>query len=136
MADKNLLDVGLVSDLEQLDYFYSVRSTTDQRQTADTLRKGVRATLSGSDIDWTLATDFEKTLVANLTLTDSNLPQGVNTKIITLNFTGDFAITFPAYWTKYGSSDYDGTVNNIIVVFCVNGVGGSEDVRYIIHNEA
>ena len=133
--DKNLLDISEVFDVEQNDYLYSVRGGADQRQKLDTLRKGVRATLGGTAIDWNSATDFEKTLTQNEVFTDVNLPTGNNTKIITLNFTGDFSITFPAYWTNYGG-EYDGTTNNLIVVFCLNGAGGSEEVRYIIHNEA
>lgn len=134
MADKNLLDIVEVFDVQQSDYFYSVRGATDQRQKLDTLRKGVRATLSGTSIDWNSATDFVKTLTQNEIFTDANLPTGSNTKVITLSFTGDFSITFPAYWSNYGG-EYDGTVNNLIVVFCLNGTGGSEDIRYIIHNE-
>lgn len=133
--DKNLLDISEVFDVQQDDYLYSVRGATDQRQKIDTLRKGVRANLGGTAIDWNSATDFEKTLTQNEVFTDTNLPSGSNTKVITLSFTGDFSITFPAYWSNYGGQ-YDGTVNNLIVVFCLNGSGGSEDVRYIIHNEA
>lgn len=95
-----------------------------------------RVAIAASAIDWIDPnTDFTKTLTGAVTFTDSNLPTGIITKVITLNLTGDFAITFPAYWTNYGTGVYDGTVDNMIVVMCLNGTGASEDVRYMINPE-
>lgn len=123
------------TEVKKGDKFYIVQDDLDKQADIFLTTFGKRANLVGTDIDWSSdITDFEKTLTANITITDSNLPSGDQTKVIVLNFTGDFAITFPAYWKHFGGT-YDGTVNNMIVVYCLNGGSGVEDIRYIIHNE-
>ena len=94
---------------------------------------GTRTVLSGTAIDWSTDTDvYTKTLTANTTLTDSNLPSGTNTRTITLSIDGAFAITFPAYY-KHKGGTYNTAKVNQIVLQCVNGNGGSERVNYIIN---
>ncbi len=75
------------------------------------------ATVTGAyDVDWEKDT-WKITLTGNTTWTDINLPtSGVNTKIIVLDVTGDFAITYPTDWTDNKIGEYDGTVRNQIVV--------------------
>ena len=91
-----------------------------------------RVTMSADAIDWDLGISFKHpTLTGALTLTDSNLPQGTDTKTISLELDGDFAITFPTYWVDKGGT-YDGTVMNRIIIDCVNGTSASEEVYYQI----
>jgi hypothetical protein len=94
---------------------------------------GTRTVLTGSAIDWSTDTDtYTKTLTANTTLTDSNLPQGTNTKTIVLSIDGAFTLTVPAYWKLKGGA-YSATKVNQIVLQCVNGNAGSERINYVIN---
>ena len=94
---------------------------------------GTRTVLTGSVIDWSTDTDtYTKTLTVNTTLTDSNLPQGTNTKTIVLSIDGAFTLTVPAYWKLKGGT-YSATKVNQIVLQCVNGNSGNERVNYIIN---
>lgn len=90
---------------------------------------GVSGTVT---IDW----DAEKTVVIDttnaITITDTNLPQGSNTKVMEMlvKATG---FTVPAYWEQMPSSDsFDTTVRNHIMVTCINGNSGHEIVLYNI----
>jgi hypothetical protein len=94
-----------------------------------------RVVVAAADIDWNLGVEFTRTLTAAITLTDSNLPTGTDTKCIVLHITGEFAITPPAYWVNKGGT-YDGTVSNMFVIDCLNGTGASEIVNYIIIPDA
>jgi hypothetical protein len=90
--------------------------------------------LSGTAIDWDSGIEFTKTLAANTTFTDTDLVKG---KVIVLHITGDYSITFPAYWDiMKGSETYDGTVANKIVCHCIESAGGSEEVEYSISQKA
>ena len=72
--------------------------------------------VSGSyDIDWSLASNWELTLTAATTLTESNLPSVGFEKTITLYVSGDFAFTLPIGWVVV-SGVYDGVNGSQIVV--------------------
>jgi hypothetical protein len=100
---------------------------------------GVRlsaSNLTGSyAIDWNTASLFDLTIVGATTLTDTNLPISTNTKVIEMLITGDYALTLPAYWEKIpGSDNYLGTVRNHLVITCIKGDSGTEDVIYQLTN--
>lgn len=76
--------------------------------------------LAGTNVDWSLAQVFTKTLTVNTTLTFSNIYIGVKS----LEISGNFTLTFPAgFKVVAGSNDYDGTVLNLIEVECTNEIG-------------
>ena len=75
------------------------------------------ATISASDVDFTSAQVFTKTLTADTTLTFSNVKTGL---IKDLVITGDFTLTLPAS-VKVISGTYDGTVSNLIQIASTNG---------------
>lgn len=69
------------------------------------------------DLDYDAYETFNLVLTGVTTFTESNLPtSGVDTKILVINISGNFALTFPAGWSTYITGTYDGTVNNLIVV--------------------
>jgi hypothetical protein len=89
-----------------------------------------RHTMVADEIDWKEGTSFiHPTLTGNITLTDSNLPQGVKTKPISVELDGDFTITVPAYWVFKGGT-YDGINGCSIILDCINGTVSSEVVHY------
>jgi len=60
----------------------------------------------------------------------------VKGKVVVLHITGDFSITFPAYWDiMKGSETYDGTITNTITVHCIESPSGSEEVEYSINQK-
>ena len=73
------------------------------------------AAVAASDVDFSTAQVFTKTLSANTTLTFSNDSIGM---IKDLVITGDFTLTFPA-GSKIAAGEYDGTVSNLIQVLVV-----------------
>ncbi len=73
------------------------------------------AAVAASDVDFSTAQVFTKTLVANTTLTFSNDSIGM---IKDLVITGDFTLTFPT-GSKIAAGEYDGTVSNLIQVLVV-----------------
>lgn len=75
-------------------------------------------TVSGTfDLDYDLYETFNLVLTGITTFTESNLPtSGTDTKVLVINITGDFALTYPAGWSTNITGAYDGTVNNVIVV--------------------
>jgi hypothetical protein len=75
------------------------------------------ATLSASDVDFSTAQVFTKTLVANDTLTFSNVSTGMVKDLV---ITGNFTLTLPAS-VKVISGTYDGTVSNLIQIAATNG---------------
>ena len=75
------------------------------------------ATLSASDVDFSTAQVFTKTLTANDTLTFSNVSTGMVKDLV---ITGDFTLTLPAS-VKVISGTYDGTVSNLIQIVATNG---------------
>ncbi len=64
-----------------------------------------------TDVDFSLAQVFTKTLAANTTLTFSNTAIGMVKDLV---ITGDFTLTLPAGSTVAG--EYDGTVSNLIQI--------------------
>ena len=74
-------------------------------------------TLSASDVDFSTAQVFTKTLTANDTLTFSNVSTGMVKDLV---ITGDFTLTLPAS-VKVISGTYDGTVSNLIQIVATNG---------------
>ena len=82
-------------------------------------------------LDWDVYKVFEFTLTGNTTISDSNLPTGTETKVIEMIITGNFTLTFPAYYEALPSNDtYDGTKRNHLVISCVVGTAASEDIVY------
>jgi hypothetical protein len=75
------------------------------------------AALSASDVDFSTAQVFTKTLTANDTLTFSNVSTGMVKDLV---ITGDFTLTLPAS-VKVISGTYDGTVSNLIQIVSTNG---------------
>ncbi len=75
------------------------------------------APLSASDVDFSTAQVFTKTLTANDTLTFSNVSTGMVKDLV---ITGDFTLTLPAS-VKVISGTYDGTVSNLIQIVATNG---------------
>jgi hypothetical protein len=75
------------------------------------------AALSASDVDFSTAQVFTKTLTANDTLTFSNVSTGMVKDLV---ITGDFTLTLPAS-VKVISGTYDGTVSNLIQIAATNG---------------
>ena len=75
------------------------------------------ATLSASDVDFSTAQVFTKTLAANDTLTFSNVSTGMVKDLV---ITGNFTLTLPAS-VKVISGEYDGTVSNLIQIAVTNG---------------
>ena len=98
---------------------------------------GIRVTANVSGtyaIDWNAGSVFVLTMTANTTFSFSNLPTGVNSKIITVILTGAFVPTFPAIATPKPATDvYDGAKLNEYTINCVNGTPASEMIFY--HNE-
>ena len=86
------------------------------------------AAIAASDIDFSTAQVFTKTLAANTTFTFSNDAIGMVKDII---LTGDFTVDFPA-GVKIITGEYDGTVSNFIQVAVV----GSGDYWLTISQEA
>ena len=88
-------------------------------------------------IDWDAASVFVLTMTGDTTFSDTNLPTGANSKVITVELTGDFSATLPTYWEARPSNDsYDGTVRNEITVNCKNGTTSSENVTFSLENLA
>ncbi len=75
------------------------------------------AALSASDVDFSTAQVFTKTLAANVTLTFSNVSTGMVKDLV---ITGDFTLTLPSS-VKIISGEYDGTVSNLIQIAATNG---------------
>ena len=86
------------------------------------------AAIAASDVDFSTAQVFTKTLSANTTLTFSNDSIGM---IKDLVLTGNFTLTFPA-GSKIAAGEYDGTVSNLIQVLVV----GAADYWITISQEA
>jgi len=98
---------------------------------------GIRVTANVSGtyaIDWNAGSVFVLTMTANTTFSFSNLPTGVNSKIITVILTGAFVPTFPVIATLKPATDvYNGAKLNQYTINCVNGTPASEMIYY--HNE-
>ena len=71
-------------------------------------------------LDFSAATTFTATANANATFTFSNAKQG---QVIDLILTGNYTITFSqtnGTFNKVGSTDYDGTANNLVQIVCTD----------------
>ncbi|WP_179022066.1 hypothetical protein [Winogradskyella forsetii] len=91
------------------------------------------ASITGTeDIDWkSNVTTRVYTLTGATTFTESNLQPRVLTFIVT----GDFDWSPPSTWTGYSSNDdYDGLVDNHIIVECIVDTLGSEKIYYSLKN--
>jgi hypothetical protein len=75
------------------------------------------ATISASDVDFSSAAVFTKTLSGSTTLTFSNVSTGMVKDLV---ITGDFTLTLPAS-VKTITGTYDGTVSNLIQIVSTNG---------------
>ena len=75
------------------------------------------AALSASDVDFSTAQVFTKTLTADDTLTFSNVSTGMVKDLV---ITGNFTLTLPSS-VKVISGTYDGTVSNLIQIVATNG---------------
>ena len=75
------------------------------------------ATISASDVDFSSAAVFTKTLTANTTLTFSNVSTGMVKDLV---ITGNFTLALPAS-VKTITGTYDGTVSNLIQIVSTNG---------------
>ena len=91
-----------------------------------------RVIMAADEIDWTLGNSFiHPTITGITTITDANLPQGTKTKCISLEIDGEYLLTFPAYWV-HKDGTYNGAVMNRVIIDCINGNPGSEEVYYQI----
>ena len=70
------------------------------------------AAIAASDVDFSTAQVFTKTLTANDTLTFSNVSTGMVKDLV---ITGNFTLTLPSS-VKIISGTYDGTVSNLIQI--------------------
>ena len=83
-------------------------------------------------LDFSAATTFTATASGAATFTFSNAVQG---QVIDLVLTGNFAITFSetgSTFNKVGSTDYDGTANNLIQIVCTDDSSGAKIYHYSI----
>src|SRR5210317_592424 len=83
-------------------------------------------------LDFSVATTFTATASGNATFTFSNAVQG---QVIDLIVTGSFAITFSetgSTFNKVGSTDYDGSSNNLIQIVCTDDSTGAKIYHYSI----
>jgi hypothetical protein len=84
-------------------------------------------------IDFDSASTFTATANATATLTMSNAQQGQVVDIIM--GVGDFAITLAetgSTFNKVGSTNYDGTTNNVIQIICTDDTSGSKIYHYAV----
>ena len=86
------------------------------------------AAVAATNLDFSTAQVFTKTLSGNTTLTFSNDEIGMVKDLV---ITGDFTLTFPA-GSKTATGEYDGTVSNLIQVLVV----GAADYWVTISQEA
>lgn len=75
------------------------------------------SSISASDVDFSSASVFTKTLSASTTLTFSNVETGM---VKTLVISGDFTLTFPS-GVKTLNGTYSGTATNVIQLISTNG---------------
>lgn len=75
------------------------------------------AAISASDVNFSSAQVFTKTLTADTTLTFSNVSTGMVKDLV---LTGSYVLTLPSS-VKVISGTYDGTVSNLIQIASTNG---------------
>lgn len=87
---------------------------------------------SAFSLNFSAASTFTATANAAATFAFSNAVQG---QVIDLILTGNFAITFSetgSTFNKVGSTDYDGTANNLIQIVCTDDSSGAKIYHYSI----
>ena len=87
---------------------------------------------SAFSLDFSAASTFTATANAAATFTFSNAVQG---QVIDLILTGNYTITFSetgSTFNKVGSTDYDGTANNLIQIVCTDDSSGAKIYHYSI----
>lgn len=75
------------------------------------------SSLTGTNVDWSAASVFTKTLSSNTTLTFSNVTTGLVKDLV---ITGNYTLTLPSS-VNVISGTYDGTVSNLIQIVSTNG---------------
>jgi len=83
-------------------------------------------------LDFSAASTFTATANAAATFTFSNAVQG---QVVDLILTGNYTITFSetgSTFNKVGSTDYDGTANNLIQIVCTDDSSGAKIYHYSI----
>jgi hypothetical protein len=116
----------------------ATKAATVNQKEEEIVGTRVTDTVSGTyAIDWNAGSVFILTMTANTTFSDSNLPTGTETKVITVELAGAFVATFPSYYEARPSNDaYDITVRNELTVNCKNGTSSGENVTYGLENLA
>lgn len=133
----DLHDPVTVTDSSEIDFTLTNQDITasiksgsiDYSKVANDLKSSTA--IPASDIDWSSAGVFTKTLTAATIFTFSNLQ--VN-KVITIVLDGNYTVTWPSYMDENHliSGEYDGTVKNYIQVHCTNATAGSEEVWWAV----
>lgn len=95
---------------------------------------GLSALGTGSSfaINFDSAATFTATANANATLTMSNAQQG---QVVDIIISGNFSITLAetgSTFNKVGSTNYDGTTNNVIQIICTDDTSGSKIYHYAV----
>jgi len=73
--------------------------------------------ISGAyNIDWNEYSNWNLTLTANATLTQTNIPLLGKEKTLTIYVVGDFALSLPTQWVVKNGGVYDGFNGSQIVV--------------------
>ena len=83
-------------------------------------------------LDFSAATTFTATASGNATFTFSNAVQG---QVIDLILTGNFTITFSETGSTFnlvGTTEYDGSTNNLIQIVCTDDSAGSKIYHYSV----
>jgi len=83
-------------------------------------------------LDFSAATTFTATASGAATFNFSNALQG---QVIDLVLSGNYAITFAetgSTFNKVGSTDYDGSANNLIQIVCTDSTSGSKIYHYSV----
>ena len=111
------------------------RTPSDSSVTHTKLSNSLKAisAVSASDIDWSAASIFTKTITTGTTLTFSNLQLN---KVITLIISGNYTLALPGYCKRISGSYSGSASNNYIQFHCTNDASGSEQVWYTISQEA
>ena len=87
---------------------------------------------SSFSLDFSAATTFTATASGNATFTFSNAVQG---QVIDLILTGNHTITFSETGSTFnlvGTTEYDGSTNNLIQIVCTDDSAGSKIYHYSV----
>lgn len=112
----NYLDAKITAATATSEDIVLQSKALQQINEAQNLVSSTSSVVSGTEIDFSAAQVFTKTLTENTTLTFSNFNIG---EVKDLVVTGDYTLTFPlAANTVFGQ--YDGTKSNLIQVLCTS----------------